>query len=69
MARPSSAGVRNALEAGAALKDFTIAAETAVRLALEVGAASTAVAAERLHVSQRALQLRLRRDVRSQLPR
>jgi transcriptional regulator with GAF, ATPase, and Fis domain len=56
-------GIRRALEAGAGLKDITTsAAETAVRLALEDGAASTAVAAERLQVTQRALQLRLRRD-------
>jgi transcriptional regulator with GAF, ATPase, and Fis domain len=59
---PFEQGIRHALEAGAALKDITTAAaDTAVRLALEDGAASTAVAAERLQVTQRALQLRLRR--------
>jgi transcriptional regulator with GAF, ATPase, and Fis domain len=56
-------GIRHAIEAGAALKDITsAAAETAVRLALEEGAASTAVAAQRLQVTPRALQLRRRRS-------
>jgi transcriptional regulator with GAF, ATPase, and Fis domain len=59
---PFASGIRRALESQATLREITAAAaDTAVQLTLEGRAASTASAAESLQVTQRALQMRLRK--------